>query len=372
LIGGTEMDSAALPQTNDLPLPVQILEPTIVTDGNSDDLNELPPNPPVQSINIHEKKRKFENSDSDVEAKRKKCFRCGGHGHIQQECSSTNFSDETTIVCYKCNGKGHFARNCPNIRNDVCYVCHALGHHSLDCPSNDHRKGPPATMASGVNLYNFGNGYSMQNYSGYHTRGYTDETYFSDGTAAGYDDQTGQYNPYNHQLYNPYPSSSSLPDMKNMFQPTNDEGIIGLNNNISPSYPREMLASTYCCWKCGESGHIARCCPNAAYFDTQVRPKNDYCFRCGQTGHIARECNNAPNLSFSRTMEACFRCGDTGHYFRDCNRNGAVANRQACFKCGQLGHQSRNCAGQDIRVCFYCRQPGHVAKDCKQAPSAPS
>lgn len=54
-------------------------------------------------------KRKFEpDSESEGVSKRKKCFRCGGVGHIQPECTSAQTSNETTnsFMCYKCGGKG--------------------------------------------------------------------------------------------------------------------------------------------------------------------------------------------------------------------------------------------------------------------------
>jgi len=109
--------------------------------------------------------------------------------------------------------------------------------------------------------------------------------------------QPGSYNSYNHLFSHSQQSSViGLENLKTMFR---DEGInMGLGTTI-PSYSREMVASPFSCYKCGEPGHIAKYCPNTAYLDNMgtraPSSRSEGCYKCGQTGHIAKECPNGTN-----------------------------------------------------------------------------
>ncbi|WAR23006.1 DDX4-like protein [Mya arenaria] len=73
------------------------------------------------------------------------------------------------------------------------------------------------------------------------------------------------------------------------------------------------------CFKCGESGHFSRECPNA-----EKKSGGDGCFKCGESGHFSRECPNAGSGGGGGGGgdRNCFKCGESGHFARECPKAG--------------------------------------------------
>ncbi|PAA67674.1 hypothetical protein BOX15_Mlig019643g4, partial [Macrostomum lignano] len=67
------------------------------------------------------------------------------------------------------------------------------------------------------------------------------------------------------------------------------------------------------------------------------------CFRCNETGHIARDCPNQPSGGGGR---------------------GGGGGDGACYRCKETGHIARDCPNASAEVCYKCNQPGHIARDC--------
>lgn len=95
-------------------------------------------------------------------------------------------------------------------------------------------------------------------------------------------------------------------------------------------------------------GHVAKECPQ------EPAPNTAQCYKCQQTGHIARNCSQADGTEAAIT-------GVTG-----AGAKSATNNSRACYTCGKTGHTSakcfhnqnkqntaRNAAGKVIK-CYSC------------------
>ncbi|XP_045158547.2 uncharacterized protein LOC123524421 isoform X3 [Mercenaria mercenaria] len=133
------------------------------------------------------------------------------------------------------------------------------------------------------------------------------------------------------------------------------------------------------CFKCGESGHFSRECPNAA--KGGAGGGRD-CYKCGESGHMARDCTNPPKGGAGGGRD-CYKCGESGHMARDCTNppkaGGGGGGGRDCYKCGECGHMARDCTnppkagfggGGGGRDCYKCGESGHMARDCTNPPKA--
>ncbi|KAL6980301.1 hypothetical protein U1Q18_021943 [Sarracenia purpurea var. burkii] len=131
------------------------------------------------------------------------------------------------------------------------------------------------------------------------------------------------------------------------------------------------------CFKCGETGHMARDCSQGGGGGRGGGGGGNACFKCGETGHMARDCSQGGGgggRGGGGGGNACFKCGETGHMARECTQGGGGGGRGGggtCFKCGETGHMARDCSqggggGGGGNACFKCGETGHMARDCSQ------
>ena len=70
-------------------------------------------------------------SDGKPERVERKCYVCGGMGHIASMCTSAQGASEDPHAreCHLCHGRGHIRAACPNaLPKNMCFKCHGLGH----------------------------------------------------------------------------------------------------------------------------------------------------------------------------------------------------------------------------------------------------
>ncbi|XP_052069001.1 ATP-dependent RNA helicase DDX4-like isoform X3 [Mytilus californianus] len=71
------------------------------------------------------------------------------------------------------------------------------------------------------------------------------------------------------------------------------------------------------------------------------------CFKCNESGHMARECPNAEQGGGGGRSGNCFKCNESGHMARDCPNSDSKGN--ACFKCNEEGHMARDCPNAESK-----------------------
>ena len=65
------------------------------------------------------------------------------------------------------------------------------------------------------------------------------------------------------------------------------------------------------------------------------------------------------NGSMATSERSCYKCGNSGHIAKDCPEVGE--DIRACHTCGKTGHLSANCPEQR---CYVCNGIGHISKAC--------
>ncbi|XP_076440930.1 ATP-dependent RNA helicase DDX4-like [Babylonia areolata] len=113
------------------------------------------------------------------------------------------------------------------------------------------------------------------------------------------------------------------------------------------------------CFRCGESGHMSRECPQGGGSGSSGGGRG--CRKCGEEGHFARECPGGGGGGGG--SRSCHKCGEEGHFARECPSGGSS---RACHKCGGEGHFARECPSEGGKPngCRKCGDEGHFAREC--------
>ena len=94
---------------------------------------EKQPAPAAQEAPAKREHAMADDSTSDGKPERveRKCYVCGGMGHIASMCTSAQGASEDPHAreCHLCHGRGHIRAACPNaLPKNMCFKCHGLGH----------------------------------------------------------------------------------------------------------------------------------------------------------------------------------------------------------------------------------------------------
>ncbi|XP_059669186.1 uncharacterized protein LOC132314328 [Cornus florida] len=126
------------------------------------------------------------------------------------------------------------------------------------------------------------------------------------------------------------------------------------------------------CFRCGQSSHLKRDCPQRGgdahkVTGLQQRPARTTIVQSKQTGHSKSEC--------PQVQKTCFRCGQSSHLKKDCPQQGGDAHRvtgiqqrpaqTTIVQSKQTGHSKSECP-QVQKTCFRCGQSSHFKRDCPQ------
>ncbi|GAB4823844.1 hypothetical protein N2152v2_010890 [Parachlorella kessleri] len=106
--------------------------------------------PPQQNAEMRRLLRMPRYFDPDYEEAGRRCFKCGGKGHLARDCTNPAAKERP---CYLCAQLGHEGRDCPN---SLCHNCGRPGHMARDCGYGRHKvasweqeAGPPVCLRCG-------------------------------------------------------------------------------------------------------------------------------------------------------------------------------------------------------------------------------
>ncbi|PAA47263.1 hypothetical protein BOX15_Mlig005423g1, partial [Macrostomum lignano] len=221
------------------------------------------------------------------------CFKCNESGHMARDCPNADSQERRggfggggrggSSACFKCNESGHMARDCPNAEGQGSSggfgsrggggFGRGGGRGGFGASANDGAEG------SGGGFGSRGGGFGSRGGGRGGFGASADDG--ADGGGGGFGSRGGGF--------------GSRGGGRGGFGASADDGAGGGGGGSV-------------CYKCNQSGHFARECPNA---EAGGGGGGSVCYKCNQSGHFARECPNAD-------ARACFRCKETGHISADC------------------------------------------------------
>ena len=74
-------------------------------------------------------------------------------------------------------------------------------------------------------------------------------------------------------------------------------------------------------------------------------------------GHFARECTQEEN--------SCYKCSESGHLAKECEKP------HLCYVCDKEGHLAKDCPDGDQKTCYKCGGKGHIALECPTQEAIP-